>query len=97
MIYITENKAINFRHQTIQHPFLKKNVGYEFLDCRSTTCEIVTVNGNEIVDVVTSGVAICHPSDNFNKEIGRKTSLQRAVEKLHREERVQIWNAYFAR
>lgn len=41
-------------------------------------------------------LALCHPSDQFNKAKGRKLSLARAIEELPREERRQIWAAYFA-
>lgn len=42
------------------------------------------------------GLAECHPSDNFNKARGRKLALKRAIASLPREERGQIWKAYFA-
>lgn len=43
------------------------------------------------------GEAYCSTMDTFNKEIGRKVSLARAVQPLPREERRAIWEAYFSR
>lgn len=41
------------------------------------------------------GLAICHENDQFNKAVGRKISLGRALQPLPRELRKQIWYAYF--
>ena len=42
------------------------------------------------------GAGLCHPNDQFNKAIGRKVALARAISGLPRETRTQIWKAYFA-
>jgi hypothetical protein len=44
---------------------------------------------------VTYGLAECHPNDRFIKSYGRKLALKRAIAGLPREERAQIWAAYF--
>ena len=59
---------------------------------RLTKCEIIEDSG-----VIAQGVAFCHPNDNFNKEIGRKTSLRAAVSEMDRETRADIWFAYHNR
>lgn len=41
------------------------------------------------------GAGICHPNDQFNKAIGRKVALGRALELFPRDIRRQIWKAYF--
>jgi hypothetical protein len=55
------------------------------------------VEGENIVEILGYGKSQCHPSDNFNKEFGRKNSLARAAENLDRDFRKQIWFAYFNR
>lgn len=42
-----------------------------------------------------SGIAYCHPNDQFSKAAGRKVSLSRAIAGLPRETRRMIWAAYF--
>lgn len=43
------------------------------------------------------GEAICHPKDNFCKEVGRKLALARAIKGLPRASRMLVWDAYFKR
>lgn len=45
----------------------------------------------------TFGSAFCSVEDNFNKAIGRKLALTRALEgsKFSKEERTAIWETYF--
>lgn len=45
----------------------------------------------EQIDV---GVAGCSLNDNFSKDIGRKLSLKRAIEKLPKKDRTVIWESY---
>jgi hypothetical protein len=107
MIYITKNTAINFRHSEVENPeFLppkngtfKLSRGYTSTVAKSkrTECEIVTVEDNKIVEVISTGVSLCHPYDNFNKELGRKNSLTRALADLPRDVRREAWKAYFNR
>jgi hypothetical protein len=40
------------------------------------------------------GSAFTHPNDQFNKAVGRKIALKRALESLPRERRTLIWEAY---
>jgi hypothetical protein len=49
----------------------------------NTICALMMDKGNGW-ESVGEGVAYCHSSDNFNKEVGRKLSLERA-----------LWNAPF--
>lgn len=41
------------------------------------------------------GSASCHPGDQFNKRIGRKLAMARALKPLPRNLRQQIWAEYF--
>lgn len=58
-----------------------------------TECTIY--RGNE---TFVSGVARCHPNDSYNRNIGRKVSLAKALKILtkDRELRKRFWDAYFA-
>lgn len=97
MIYINQNTAINFRHLTVDAQYTAGNREVDILPSRVTECEIVSVEGENIVEILASGESRCHPFDNFNKEVGRKNSLGRAVKTLDRDFRKQIWTAYFNR
>ena len=99
MIQINENTAINFRHLTVDNanqsvPVRPSN---RPSSTRVTECEIVKVEGSNIVEVLGYGKSQCHPTDNFNKEFGRKNSLSRALQNLDQDFRRQIWTAYFQR
>ena len=52
----------------------------------------VTFDGVEATDS-----AVCSESDNFNKEVGRKLALRRAIRPFPRGSRSQIWRAYHQR
>ena len=43
-----------------------------------------------------TGSSICHQNDNFDKDKGRRISLQRAMAKagLSKEERKELWEEY---
>lgn len=43
-----------------------------------------------------TGIARCAAGDQFDRRVGRQLSLTRAIEKLSRETRTQIWIAYRA-
>lgn len=60
---------------------------------RGYTVCTVKVEGEEDL----SGEALCSAQDVFNKEVGRKISLSRAIQGFPRETRKQIWEAYFGR
>lgn len=44
--------------------------------------------------VTSNGHALCSPNDNFNKDVGRKVSLSRALESFDKEERTHVWDNY---
>lgn len=52
-----------------------------------------------INDEAFVGVAACVEGDNFNKEVGRKIALTRALKKaeIPKPVRADIWIAYFSR
>lgn len=67
---------------------------------RTTTCSIekVTAGGRFKDDgqVIATGIASCDSRDNFDKSIGRRLSMKRAMNKSNfsRAERIRIWEAY---
>lgn len=53
-------------------------------------------NGAHYVLAIGEGISACHPGDQFNKVIGRKLALARALKdaKLNKAERTAVWDAY---
>jgi hypothetical protein len=43
---------------------------------------------------IRSGLALCSPNDNFNKEIGRKISLKKAMATYNKEIRTKLWEEF---
>ena len=102
MIYINENKAIDFRHEKIEDN--RREVKDYWCDelvpmKRITVCDIVEVGEERPYKIVATGVARCDSRDNFNKERGRKMSLKLALKDAGtpRDERRVIWSAYHNR
>ncbi len=56
-----------------------------------TDCFIIDENGHYI----GYDHAICSKKDNFDRSIGRKLSLARAISGLKKEQRRKFWEAYF--
>jgi len=54
-----------------------------------TECEVI------IGDEVVYGTSYCMRTDQFQKSVGRKLALTRALENLDKETRAKIWTAYF--
>lgn len=46
---------------------------------------------------VYAAEAACHPTDIFNKAVGRKIAFERVVCQLARDVRIKLWAAYFER
>ena len=62
---------------------------------RSTSCIIIRLEGDHRI-ICSKGECFCSPSDNFSKEIGRKTSLARALNGtfFSKADRAYIWECY---
>ena len=59
---------------------------------RKTHCFVRLADQKESV---ATGHAICSPEDNFNKQIGRKLSLSRALRNwFTRDDRMYFWKEY---
>lgn len=68
---------------------------------RITNCKIEKVVAGGRFDeggsVIGTGKAICDSRDRFEKRIGRKMALSRAIKDLPKSERTSIWSAYFSK
>lgn len=49
------------------------------------------------ISIPVYAIAVCNPTDNFEKSTGRKISLARCLKllSLTKEDRFQIWKSYF--
>jgi len=72
------------------HKTLDDSVPHKLAGHRVTYCELINADG------IFSGEAVCHNTDNYNKDKGRKLSLSRAMAEagLSKEERFEIWEEY---
>jgi hypothetical protein len=53
-------------------------------------------NSNSVYQFVANGYAYCKPKDQFNKDVGRKLSLAKAISKFDKSTRTAFWKAYEA-
>jgi hypothetical protein len=60
-------------------------------ESRTTYCEL------HIDGETYAAHAYCHPTDPFNKAVGRKLAFDRVVYQLARDVRTKLWAAYFER
>lgn len=62
-----------------------------------TTARLIIDRGCHMDELI--GESTCHPTDNYDKETGRKLSLERALEKagVSRVEYREVMSAYYAR
>lgn len=86
--------AVHFQHSPAQ--YFESGV----ISSRATTdCAIhegrCTVKGCAAAYHKLRGISIVHPGDHFDKRVGRKISLGRALQSLPRETRRLIWTEYF--
>ena len=60
----------------------------------TTLCVIQEAGGRQLF---STGLAACSPQDNFNRAVGRKIALSRAVQRAFpREQRRAFWVAYWS-
>jgi len=90
----TENFILRFHHYYVQSKHLNKNG--EFEQKPVATMAIIR-DRNE--NLISEGIAKCSKHDLFEKEIGRKISLLRAVNNFNfnKESRREILSTYFNR
>jgi hypothetical protein len=82
-----------------KHYGLEDNIRWSKDKVSHTQCfiEFQDLKNPKKILEVRIGYAWCSPKDNFNKETGRKLALKRALDtpKLTKEQRTEIWKAYF--
>ncbi len=86
-------KSVNLNNQTYRIGF-----GYNRPADKSQQ-ETIAFIKNMDTDVVITGISRCSKRDNFEKEVGRKLALKRALESspFNKEERSAIWEVYETR
>ena len=83
-----------FRHMRGLN-YVDNRTGHTITD--ATLCDVI------VNDKPYWAISCCSAADNFNKEVGRKVALARAIEKARKEVdlpkpiRQQIWQRYFNR
>lgn len=110
MIGIVEDRTIrlSFKHLTE----IEVVDGLEYHYPIGTRCDLEEQQDGEWVEIA-SGASYLHPNDNFNKEVGRKLALERALysssyfappkfgtlyeNRVNRLRRKVMWDAYHSR
>lgn len=89
-----EKHAVKFKHDSIGEKALNSSKKLVTVN-RHTECVISKFVQN-VEEVVGKGIALCHSSDNFDKEKGRQKALARALENAEygKDIRSIFWEAY---
>ena len=94
------NYFINFNHPTVKTGKRIYVKGLEKLykeeTQRKTVCKIYE-DTQPLKEPLAVAEAICSVSDNFNKEIGRQISLERAMDLLFEKKKEELKEAYINR
>jgi len=102
MFQVDETK-VYFRYDVADPETIQKALGIKLPrryqnwpeDLRITYCMMChQVPGREDA-IKMAGVAVCSPSDNFEKEKGRKVALTEALKGYGKRKRKLYWDAYF--
>jgi hypothetical protein len=97
MIKVTHDGVtyrVSFKHYNRMSVF----IGDQIKTRKGTKCMIDRTKEGLPASATFSGWAVCHSSDRFEKEIGRKRSLEDALRQVEDKEiRRALWEAYFAR
>jgi len=104
MIYQFEEREYRIRFQYNHNPNPKSPQRFIPIDTPYgkmrgiTQCDIETKRtANDYWEPVRYGIAYCISADPFNKDIGRKISLTRALYSFDVEHRRVAWKAYLTR
>ncbi len=91
MFYLTDDVRVRFKH------FIEHDEGMKPTGSTKCTIEFREAYGNEDRWLrVHEGTAYCSPQDCFDRAIGRKVSLTRALEAIpSARQREEFWRAYF--
>jgi len=86
----SDEVAIKFDHKWCSPEEIERITGVHVEDKRR--CTMVTVELNE--NIVGTGLAVCHPGDNFCRHTGRKKAMAYAIYPLSKELRTAVWEEY---
>lgn len=64
------------------------------VDAHGLTECMVLVMGEDGPEKASMGVAVCSRGDNFDRKVGRKISLTRALKKFDKSFRTMTWEQY---
>lgn len=59
-----------------------------------TECLIYIVNGDHTKTLLNKVSAYLHPKDQYNKNVGRKISMQKALKDFSYNDQTAFWSAY---
>jgi len=76
---------------TTHKVFWHHNIGKYFGFNGSTICKIINKDTNEQVAI---GESFCSDKDSYNKKVGRKFSLTKAISKFDKSVRASIWDQF---
>jgi hypothetical protein len=82
-MFSVDQYKVFFRHARLEEPQ------------RYTTCFILPVDCTNTEEALAIGTATCSRGDNFDRAIGRKVALAKALKGFDRETRKAFWQAYF--
>ena len=99
MIYVSDTTRIRFRHTIPTEGTWVYRVSPEIIPHRisgATQCMIETKNGDGEWGTWQDGEAVCSLSDSFQRSVGRKIALTRALVGVEPKSlRKDFWEAYF--
>jgi len=79
-----------FHHKVLDTSEVRHLTGVPVNGSRRCSTAVVKIDGVE----QGQGTIICHPSDNFNKALGRQKSLTKALDCFSRATRKAVWDKY---
>lgn len=87
-MFVIDNVRVSFHHDIEQE---------DGEPVRGSTICLLEKKHNDEFEKIGWGEAICYPKDQFNKAIGRKVALTKALNGFFsdKEFRTRVWNKYF--
>jgi len=88
----SDEVEIRFDHKFCRPDEIEGLTGICVDEDRRCTLATLQLNGS----VISRGMAVCHPADNFCRATGRKKALVYAIHPLDKQFRAAIWREYEA-
>jgi len=77
-------------HVKLEFGYYTSSAGLRVSDC---LVDITNPKTGSVLEL--DGTTTCNASDRYDKKVGRKIALRRAIQGLHKLVRKQIWDIYF--